>query len=430
MNKDTVTDWKRRDFLRRSSLATVLMLSGAVELQPADTAAAAPDDEDGEKAGPPVRCGVIGLGIWGREILGHLGRLPNASVAAICDTYAPYLKRGAQRAPNASVEENYHKILDNKDVRAVFVATPTHLHREIAITALQAGKHVYCEAPLAHTLDDAKAIAKAAKGAARQVFQAGLLSRSSPIHNHVLGFMHTGALGKPVLIRAQFHRKQTWRAPAQKAEREKELNWRLDKRISLGLAGEIGIHAIDTATWFHKTMPVAVTGFSSLMKWEDGRDVPDTVQAVLDFPGGVRLIYDATLANSFEGNFELYAGTDSTIYLRENRAWMIKETDAPLLGWEVHARREDFQPSQDAGLALVANSTKLLSQGKEPAGQTGGGDPPLYHACREFLTAIQTQRAPKAGYEAAYTATALAIKTAEAVHGNQRIVLEPELFTL
>ncbi|HSA01316.1 MAG TPA: Gfo/Idh/MocA family oxidoreductase, partial [Candidatus Paceibacterota bacterium] len=389
-----------------------------------------PDSEEGDKSGPPISCGVIGLGLWGRELLGHLGRLPEASVAAICDTYAPFLKRGAQRAPKATLEEDYRKILENKEVQAVCVATPTHQHREIAIAALQAGKHVYCEAPLAHTLDDAKAIVKAAKAAGRQVFQAGLLSRSNPIHNHVVGFVHTGALGKLVLARAQFHRKQSWRAAAPKPEREKELNWRLDKRNSLGLAGEIGMHAIDTATWFHKAMPIAVHGFSSLLKWDDGRDVPDTIQAILEFPGGFRLVYDATLASSFEGNFEVHSGADSTIYLRDNRAWMIKETDAPLLGWEVHARREDFQPSQEAGLALVANSTKLLSQGKEPAEQNTASEPPLYHACREFLACIKNQRVPKAGFEAAYTANVLAIKTAEAVHGNCRIDLPPELFTV
>jgi predicted dehydrogenase len=257
-----------------------------------------------------------------------------------------------------------------------------------------------------------------------------LLSRTNPIHNHVLGFIRTGALGKPVLARGQWHRKQSWRAAAPKPEREQELNWRLDKRFSLGLGGELGIHAIDTAGWYHKAMPIAITGFSSLLKWEDGRDVPDTIQAVLEFPGGFRMLYDATLANSFEGSFEVHSGTDSTIYIRDNRAWMIKETDAPLLGWETHARTEDFQPSREAGLALIANSTKLLSQGKEPAAQAAASDPPLYHACQEFLASLQNQRPSKVGYEAAYSATVLAIKTAEAVHGVRRIELAPEWFSL
>ena len=113
--------------------------------------------------GPKLKVGVIGLGPRGREILDQLAKFPQAEVAAICDNYLAMLRRGAAKAPGAAQVEDYKAVLANKDVAAVVVATPSHLHREITIAALAAGKHVYCEAPLATTVEDAKAIALAAK---------------------------------------------------------------------------------------------------------------------------------------------------------------------------------------------------------------------------------------------------------------------------
>src|SRR5690606_29906072 len=105
---------------------------------------------------------VIGLGPWGREILDQLGRLEQADIAAICDNYPAMLRRSASKAPDAVQTENYEEILANKDIKAVIVATGSHQHKDIVLAALRAGKHVYCEAPLAHTIEEAREIALAA----------------------------------------------------------------------------------------------------------------------------------------------------------------------------------------------------------------------------------------------------------------------------
>src|SRR5690606_28595234 len=144
-------------------------------------------------------------------------------------------------------EADFRRVLDDATIPAVIVATPTHLHREVAVAALQAGKHVYCEMPLAHTVQDARAIAEAAAAAKKQVFQVGLKYRTNPQHRQVFQFIRGGALGRPTLARAQWHDKTSWRRASATKERERELNWRLDPRLSLGLVGEIGIHQVDTA---------------------------------------------------------------------------------------------------------------------------------------------------------------------------------------
>ena len=268
------------------------------------------------------------------------------------------------------------------------MATGSNQHKEIAIAALKAGKHVYCEAPLAVSIEDAKEIALAAKSAVGQVFQAGLQMRSSPQRHFLYPFIRSGALGKPVMARAQWHKKTSWRAASPNPEREKEINWRLYQATSPGLIGEIGIHTLDQAGWYYDLQPLAVTGFGSTMLWKDGRDVPDTVQAVLEFPGGLRLSYDATLASSFDSEFELLSGSDATIMMRyddtgKEVAWMFKEVDSALLGWEVYARKDNFY--KETGIALAAGSSKQTALVNKSTAGAPAALPPLYYALEAFL---------------------------------------------
>ena len=175
--QDNTQDFNRRDFIRGSSLATIMAMLGGVELR-----AQAPDaaKAEEEEVVDPVKCGVIGLGVRGREIVSTLARIKHAEISAVCDKYPVFMRRGANLAPKAKAHEDYRKILEDKDITAVLIATPTHQHKDIVKEALQAGKHVYCEAPLAHTLEDARAIAQAARAATKQIFHSGLQMRSDP----------------------------------------------------------------------------------------------------------------------------------------------------------------------------------------------------------------------------------------------------------
>src|SRR6266404_5257412 len=278
----------RREFLRGTSMGTLMMLMGGIPIEAgAETtnAAAANENTLYKTITPPVSCGVIGCGVWGREILQTLATLPNAPVPAICDTYQPFLNRAKESAPKAQTYQDYRKLLEDKSVEAVVVATPSHLHKEIVLAALQAGKHVYCEAPLATTVEDAQAIAQAAKAAIKLNFQSGLQLRSDARTVYIFdNFIRVGATGKPVFCRGQWHKKTSWRRATPNPDREKEINWRVSKATSGGLMGEIGIHQLDRMNWFLKAWPSAVTGYGSIMNWDDGRDVPDTVQSFFEYP--------------------------------------------------------------------------------------------------------------------------------------------------
>jgi predicted dehydrogenase len=453
-------EFNRRNFLKNTSLATAMAMMGGVELRAGDApkpAASAEPPLTKIPIGPTVKYGVIGLGAQGREILKNLALLPNAPVAAICDSYPPALRRaGDNDAPKAERFDDYQKLLASKEVQAVVIATPTPDHREMTLAALQAGKHVYCEAPLAGSIEDAKAIAGAARDSIKLVFQAGLQERSHPQRHFLLPFIRAGALGETVMARAQSHRNNSWVSASSNPEHEKALNWRLRRKTSTGLMGEIGIHPIDAVSWFLRDRPAAITGFGSLIHWKDGRDVADTVQGVFEYPGGVRLMYDATLCNSFDKEYEMYYGTESAVMVRDAKAWLFKEVGSEQLGWEVYARKDDFYT--ETGIALVANATKQAAIGATATAGNATPFTPLYYALEAF-TANVGQRdaavkdfidafgngdpealaeslkavkpyAPAANWRDGLDATLLAIKANEAVVQQQKITVENELFDL
>jgi predicted dehydrogenase len=455
--ENSQADFNRRDFLKSSSFAALMTMMGGVRLmaQPAQPAVDAP------VVGAKVKVAVIGLGPWGREILDQLGRLPQADIAAICDNYPAMVRRSASKAPGAAQVEDFKAVLENPEIKAVIVATGTHEHKDIVVAALKAGKHVYCEAPLAHTVEDAREIARAARNAVGQVFQAGLQFRSDPQRRFLHPFIRSGALGKTVMARAQWHKKQSWRFASPNTEREQAINWRLKRATSPGLIGEIGIHALDQAGWYLNLTPVAVTGFSSTILWQgDGRDVPDTVEALIEFPDGVRMNYNASLATSFDSEYELLYGTDATVMMRTDNtgkqaAWMFKEVDSPLLGWEVYARKDNFY--KETGIALVVDGSKQRNLSEGGAEGAEGQLPSLYYALESFLgnaaevgafvedfiagfgtderEALASQLSalmlrPAAGYQEGFAATVLALKANEAAVSGKRIEFNKEWFEL
>lgn len=407
----------RRDFLKNAAAGLMIMLTEG-ELRAFNSA------DDPPPPGPPVKIGVIGLGQWGKEILAALLRISFANVTAVCDTYENYLKKGQEVAIKAQATADYRRLLDSPEVEAVIVATPSHQHKEITLAALQANKHIYCEAPLATSIDDARAIAAAALQSPKLAFQTGLQGRSNGLYKHVLGFIKSGVLGTPIQATAQWNKRTSWRRAAPTPERERELNWRLSAKTSAGLLGEIGIHNLDLISWYLGSQPEAVTGFGSIKNWNDGRDIADTLHCIFEYPKNLRAFFTSTLASSFSDSFTLFQGTNSSLLLREKRGWMIKEADSPLLGWEVYARKEPVH--SETGICLVADATKLVAAGKEP-GKEGAielAQEPLQQALEGFCRAVRTGVKAACGPIEGYQATVAAIKANESVAAGNRLAYD------
>ena len=460
-------EFDRREFIQSAaSFGAMMALMGAVPLRAEETNAATGETHY-ITAPTPLNCAVIGCGAWGREILHTLSlveyRPENqpavalAPVMAICDNYEGAFRRAKEAAPNAETFTDYHKLLEKKEVQGVIVATPSHQHREIVEAALAAGKHVYCEAPLASSVEDARAIARAAKAAFKVNFQTGLQMRADPGRHFLLPFIRSGACGKNVYARSQWHKKDSWRRTAPTPEREQALNWRLHAATSAGLVGEAGIHQLDLINWLLNRRPTAISGSSRTALWNDGRDVADTVHAVYEYADGMNYFQHCTLANSFDASYEVLYGTDSAVMMRTdskdqvNRQWLFKEVDSPLLGWEVYARKEQFY--QETGITLMAGASKL-----QKAAKTGQALPPEVTPLQQSLAAFITNsgvvakgvenftsnygedadalrdylasptetkaRRAAANWQDGLEATVLALKANEAAAKGQRIVID------
>ncbi|MCC6320178.1 MAG: Gfo/Idh/MocA family oxidoreductase [Phycisphaerales bacterium] len=378
----------------------------------------------------PVSVGLVGAGRQGRLILAELAKIEQVKVAAICDTDASRRESGSKRAAGSEAFADHKAMLDKlKDLSAVVIATPTHLHKQIALDCLAAGKHVYCEAPLAHTVEDCRAIAAAAAGAGKQVFACGFEGRSNPIYKLARTFFRSDAVRDFVSAEAQSFKKESWRFPAppgSDAAREKAENWRLDPAISTGLAGELGAQQFDVVHWYLNKLPTSVFGTGAVLAQNDGREVADSIHCNFGFESNARFAFSASVGNSYGGRFEVLRGTNAAIKLAWTHGWMFKEADAPTQGWEVYANRQQF--FNDEGITLIADATKLAEQGNLKEG-VGLPNKSLYYALADFLMSVTENKPVACDAATGAKSTIVAILANQAVVKNQILTIDPALFS-
>lgn len=373
----------------------------------------------------PLGVALIGAGRQGRAILGELQKMESVKILGVCDSEESRMNSGVRRVQGADGFTDHKAMLEKlAGVKAVVIATPTHLHKQIVLDCLAAGKHVYLEMPMANTVEDCRAIAEAAAKASGIVFHAGLEGRSNPIYKLARTFFRSDAVRDVIAVEAQHYQKTSWRFPASDPSREKEVNWRLDPDVSLGLAGEMGVHQFDVAFWYLDQLPTAVNGGGAIRLHNDGRTIFDTIHCGLRFEKGVHMQYAASLGNSFEGRHETLRGSNAAIKLAWNAGWMFKEADAPTQGWEVYANKQVFH--NEDGITLIADATKLAEQGKLKEG-VGLPNPSLYYALGDFVASVSGGKPSVCDAAAGARASVVAILAAKAVREGVEVKIDPEM---
>ncbi len=405
---------------RRSFLAQSVGALGAMAILPELSYSRA-------KNAAKLNIGLIGAGRQGRAIIAELQKMENVSIIAVCDSEESRASGGARRAAGSTAYTSHTAMLSAaKDLQAVVIATPTHLHTQIALDCIAAGKHVYCEAPLAHTPEDCRKIAAAAS-AAKSLFAVGLEGRSNPVYQLARTFYRTDSVRDAISIEAQSFQKTTWRFPAPNADREKEVNWRLDPAISLGLPGEMGVHQFDVAFWYTDSYPSSIRSTGSVRFHKDGRTVPDTIATEMLLKDNLRFNYLASLANSHGGRYELFRGSNAAIKLGWSHGWMFKEADAPTQGWEVYANRQQFH--NDEGITLIAGATKLAEQGKLKEG-VGLPHPSVYYSLWDFMLSCTEGKPVVADAGLGARATIAAILAQQSLIEGKTIEITPDMLKI
>lgn len=286
-----------------------------------------------------VRIGIIGAGARGIELLRWASACPNVEVAAIADIYAKNLDDAQQLIPEAQVYSEHRRVLDDKSIDAVIIATPPHLHGEHFVDALEAGKHVYQERTMAFTLADAKRMRAAHRKSPRLTVQIGHQACSSGQMSDALHFVADGNVGKITAIHMRSFRntprgKPAWSRPVYPAmtaeniawnaflgpaprrdfEADRYLNWRLFSDYSGGSVYENMSQQL--AFWYRSLalqVPAAVTMNGGVYLWKDGRELPDTMSVTLEQPEEMLITWDSGFGNNQLGVTEDVLGTDGTI---------------------------------------------------------------------------------------------------------------------
>ena len=298
----------RREFTK--SMAVLAAALGMPDLEVPDLSA------DANAGGGVVAWAMIGTGARGTTLLRQLSKTQFGRCVALCDVYPVNLNKGLRTiGGNPAATDDYRRVLERKDVDAVLIATPLHLHAPMTLDALSAGKHVFVEKAMVFQEKEVKQVKEAAAANPKLVFQVGLQRRYSLLYRMAMEMIHKGALGKVTHIRAQCHRDSNWRRPVTDPKLERLINWRMYREYSGGLMAEQGSHQLDVASWALGAEPRSAVGFGGIDYWKDGRETYDNVQCLLEYPGGEKLIYSSITTNAHYGYSEQIMGDQGTLEL-------------------------------------------------------------------------------------------------------------------
>ena len=284
-----------------------------------------------------IRFGLIGAGDRGTQDLKEALSQPNVECVAIADAYSRHRDAAKVVVPGAEMYDDPRRLLDRKDVDAVIVASPLHLHAEHMLAVLASGKDVYCEKTMTWDIAEAKACLKAAN-ASKQVVQIGLQHESDGDLVDAKKWIDSGMVGKVCMVESWMSRNTPhghgqWVRPIPQDcnpehvkwdlfldgrpkiafDGNKFINWRLFWEFSGGNVTENMVHQI---AWIQTALnlkePLAATMSGGVFSEKDGRQVPDTIAVTLEYPDMV-VVWQSTFNNKQFGLGERILGSDGSI---------------------------------------------------------------------------------------------------------------------
>ncbi len=312
----------RRQFVIRSAAVTQL---GSSLMKAATRTAARTATIRG--ANDRLRLGVIGCGGMANSHMDALLKMresDNVEIAAVCDVYKLRLDAGAQKT-GGKPHSDYRAILDDKDIDYVLIATPEHWHYQMTMDAVDAGKHIYCEKPMTHTIAEARRVVEKVQRSAIKM-QVGVQGMSDDSYETAYKYVQDGTLGKVVVAQIDYSRNYKddfWAAPGYKIDPEAQpgvnldwkawlgsapkrpwdperfFRWRRYWDYSGGIATDLFIHRITRiikAVGLKFPERVVATGGA----WEFTKgvaEIPDTFNMMCDYPGGPTVIVISSMAN-------------------------------------------------------------------------------------------------------------------------------------
>ena len=281
-------------------------------------------------ANDTIRIGVIGAGQRMRGLLDAADKAGPYQIVAVSDVYTPHRDAVRERSNGlATTHLDYREVLE-KDIDAVIIATPDHWHVRIAVDAIAAGKDVYLEKPVTHTLEEGAVLARAVRSS-KQILQCGMQQRSWSHFRDAVDLIQAGSLGRVVQVRTYWWQnyQRDWKpkpidqqaldwklwlgsAPDQPFSDEKFSHWRWFWNFGGGAMTDLFTHWIDVAQWAMKAdQPRQAFMLGDRYVFEQW-DCPDTIQAAFRYPG-FDVVYEGMMNSSIDGGGLEFRGTEATL---------------------------------------------------------------------------------------------------------------------
>jgi predicted dehydrogenase len=378
---------------RRSFLKTSGVVAAGMTAMPAESCARVLGAND------RLNTAIIGCGVIGNVHLDALLAMRKekmVEVLAVCDVYKSrarqFREKSQAQGGDPKTFHDYRDVLTIKDLDYVTIATPEHWHAQMTLDALDAGKHVYCEKPMTHTIEEAQTIVDKVKQTGLKM-QVGVQSMSDDSYATAHEAIAAGKLGPVIEAQIEYCRWHplkrgpfclkttdaniakpddldwdTWLGPAPKRawDPHRYFEWRNYRDYSGGIATDLFVHRI---TRIIKacglTFPTCVVGMGGIYLWPDGRDLPDNYEMLAEYPAvegitpGMTVHVLGTMANRHIIE-HCIRGQKATLIFQRNKGWHIIEE-------QTHKRLETHQLSggDDYGLhqknlqAAIRNNTPL-----------------------------------------------------------------------
>ena len=363
---------KRREFLKGVGAAAVATAASSSRVMGANER---------------IRLGIIGPGSRGQELMRDALKVPNTEFVAVADAFSLRQQQALRIAPTATASFDYRELLDRKDLDAVFVATPLHLHAEHFLATLAAGKDLYCEKTMTWSIEQARKVRNAA-GKTDRVIGVGLQHVSGGAFADVKEFLTPGNMGKITKLRCwlnrntrhgepQWHRKPPAELTAENVrwdlflgrngngskkkppfDAHRFYNWRFFWDYSGGNVTENMVHQM--AFWqkaMNLGIPQAATMTGGVYLWKDGREVPDTIDVTLEFPD-MTLVWNAGFGNAHDPFGDEVLGTDGTIIKNRHGVRYYPE--------KINRSDAGEQSGGSQGVNHIANWLECLRTPQEP----------------------------------------------------------------
>ena len=270
-----------------------------------------------------IHVAAIGLNGRGNSMVGTIAKQKNTEVSCVCDVDSRAMPKAIKSIMDAGQistpksQKDCRKVLEDKSIDAIYIATPDHWHAPLTIMGCKAGKHVYVEKPLSHNPREGEMAIAAARKYDR-IVQMGAQRRSAPVLTQGIEQLHNGIIGRVYLAKTWYTntRKsnflktspvpswldyELWQGPAPRAPFQDGLihyNWHWFWNYGTGEALNNGTHEVDVARWgLNVDFPTRVTSVGGRYHYQDDWQTPDTQIITMDYPGRISLMWECRSSN-------------------------------------------------------------------------------------------------------------------------------------